>query len=131
MKALPSEEELTQAGLPHAGEYLTVLSENPEAEQQFLRNRSRESDEPSDLPIQWKVRQFILWMVYCARGNAGDPEAELTEKEADKFKRGAVAKTARPARDGENAASAGPGAGDEVEIIRNNSTAPPAAAPLL
>lgn len=92
MMALPTEEELTDAGLRHAGEYLSALATTPESEELFKRSRTVEPGEPLDEPIAWKVRQFILWMVYTARGGAGDAEAELTKKEADRFKLGQVAK---------------------------------------
>ena len=51
-----------------------------------------EASEPCDQPIAWKVRQFVLWMIYVARGSQGNPEIELTPKEAKRWKQGQVAK---------------------------------------
>ena len=95
IKALPTAEELNTSGLAHAGEYLAALAEAPEDEQAFMLARTREPGETCDQPIDWKVRQLILWMVFRARGEQGDPEIELAKREAEKLKRGAVYRVRR------------------------------------
>ena len=95
MMALPTAEELTQTGLPHAGQFLDALKEAPDEEQQFKLSRTLESNDVVDMPIEWKVKQFVLWLLHTVRGGHGDPETELTKKEANKFKMGLVTKATR------------------------------------
>ena len=95
LMAMPSEAELQASGHPHAGEYLAELSERPDAEKRFKQERTRGFDDPSDGPISSNVCHFVQWMLYRARGDQGDPETELTQKEADRFKNGAVKRVER------------------------------------
>ena len=116
IKALPSEEELNKSGLAHAGEFLAALSDNKEDEQAFCSQRTREPGEVCDLPIAWKVRQVILWMVFRARGELGDPELELSKREAEKFKKGGVQRARRGEDSGPPAATSPGAEEDEFEI---------------
>ena len=132
IKAMPTEAELTESGLPHAGEFLAALSENPEAEAAFHDERTHEMCEKCDQPIEWKVRQFVLWLLFRARGGIGDPEAELSKKEASRFQKGMVQAASRAEREARSPGSSSPGcmdSEDEVELRRDEKTAPQAHAP--
>ena len=88
--------------------------------------------EKCDQPIEWKVRQFVLWLLFRARGGTGDPEAELSKKEASRFQKGMVQAASRSEREGRSPGPSSPGGMDseeEVELRRDEKTAPQAHAP--
>jgi len=142
MMALPTQQELTCAGMRHAGEYLKALKSTPELEAQFKRQRTREAGEHADQSIAWKVRQFALWLIFNVRGGRGDPEKELSKEEADKFMRGRVG-VSRVSVDHPqtisvqldevvNGAEDQPGCDEDgagVQLVRNQKTAPSATPP--
>ena len=131
MKALPSEEELAESGLQHSGEFLDAMAEQPEKEDAFLQQRTREPDEECDLPIAWKVRQFVLWMLHTARGGYGNPEDELTKKEAKAFAAGHVRRKARVSDESEQTEHGGTdhGGTDDDEEFELRRSAGPGSAP--
>ena len=137
MKALPTPEDLEQSGLTHAGEFLAALAEQPDAEEKFKQERNCEPGEECAQPIAWKVRQFILWMIFAARGGHGDPEQELTKKEAELFKQGKIGRSISLRKmEGEREGKEGAGSPikaeepeEEVELKRDEKTAPKEFAP--
>jgi len=129
MTALPTEDELADACMAHAGEFLDALEAQPEAEQDFKRLHTCEPGEPVDQPIAWKVQQFVLWTIYRARGGQGNPESELTVKEANRFMEGRIHRVRVIDQEpgAERAATAV--VEDEYELRRDGRTAPGEAPP--
>ena len=113
--AMPTDQDLFDLGVTHAGEYLQWLDSNPEAEFVFKQERARDMDEKLETPIGQKVKHFIEWMLYSVRGGAPCKEGtaqSITKKEAEKFQRGLVPKIKTEAAEGQRGASAGGGEGN-------------------
>lgn len=114
MMALPTEDDLTHAGLTHAGEWLDALRDQPDAENEFKRLNTCALGETLSQPIAWKVRQFILRLIFIARGRHGDPEDGLSTKEAMRFSKGVTSVPA--SRDGPRATASRDGTRADVAL---------------
>jgi hypothetical protein len=110
--ALPTDKDLFDLGVAHAGEYLEYLEGYPEEEATFKRERTRDIGQPLDQPIGQKVRHFCEWLLYRVRGGAatngdGKPQA-IDKKQAEKFVQGQVPRVKRAALEEEEEATTSP-----------------------
>ena len=92
MMALPLDEEIAEAECAHAGEFLFMLSANPDDEEAFKRNGTKEDYNATlSQPIHKKVTHLLHWLFFRVRGGAESPlDLVLSKKEAEAFKRGFV-----------------------------------------
>ena len=103
IKAMPSEDDLLNLGVNHAGEYLQWLRAFPEEEKKFTAERSLNFNEKLDQPIEQKLKHFIEWMLYAVRGGAPTEHLpqSISKQEAQRFKAGLVARIAVKESDAE------------------------------
>jgi len=94
--ALPTDAEISDAGLAHAGEFLMALRSQPDTEDAFKQARGRNMDQTPDQPIEQKVKHLIHWIMYAVRGGHGSPQEQVSVNEASKFAKGLVTKIATP-----------------------------------
>ena len=99
LMALPTDDDLFELGVSHAGEYLERLEAFPEEEERFKQERTRDLGQTLDQPIGQKVRHFCEWLLYRVRGGEptsgdGKPQA-IDKKQAERFQRGMIARVRR------------------------------------
>lgn len=113
MKPLPTDDELANARVAHAAEYLLALGPGTALSEQFHQQRVRSPSEvafgeprppPLEQPIADKLRHFIDWLLHGASGGASIDA--LSKADAQRFAKGLVSPPLRPADDEANQGAA-------------------------
>lgn len=100
MKALPSEDELAEAGAPDAGLFLLDLRKRSEDKQAWLEAHARRWDEPLPMPIERAVHHLCMLMIRtiqattaiaagsksAAMSKPRDAPADVTAAEVGRFR---------------------------------------------
>jgi hypothetical protein len=91
MMPLPTDQEIFDLGVEHAGEYLDELEKCPVEAALFYQQRRRRLGHSLDQPIAHKVRHFIEWMLYSVRGGSDEvakaiSDLPVTRKDVERFR---------------------------------------------
>ena len=91
MMPLPTDQEIFDLGVEHAGEYLDELEKCPVEAALFYQQRRRRLGLSLDQPIAHKVRHFIEWMLYSVRGGSDEVSKAIsalpiTKKDVERFR---------------------------------------------